>query len=136
MKHSLTLHKKLYSLYKQRGITENRREIIRDFTNGRTENSSELSTQEIISLINILQGGTTAKPQPKTINKLFGLCYTYGWKYYDESKGKFVVDVEKLNHWLVKYGKYHKQLNQHNTKELGIVTAQFEKVVNSLLKSI
>lgn len=140
MNHSPQLHKKLYSLYKEKGLTENRREIVYNFTDGKTDNSSDLSTKEIIQLINALDNynddeNKPQKRQSKTINKLFALCYDYGWKNYDNSRKRFVVDVEALNNWLVKYGKYHKLLNEHSSYELGIVTSQFEKVVNNLLKS-
>ena len=140
MNHSLPLHRKIYSVYKDKGLTEERRNIVYNFTNGKTDNSSELSTNEIIQLIKSLENfvGNENKPQKrvsKTINKLFALCYDYGWKNFDVEKDKFVVDVEALNNWLLKYGKYHKKLNDHSPYELGIVTSQFEKVVNNLLKS-
>ncbi|HBV14945.1 hypothetical protein [Chryseobacterium carnipullorum] len=141
MNHSLQLHKKLYSTYKKKGLTENRREIVYNFTNGRTDNSSDLNTNEIVQLISSLTENSSSENlkyqiSSRTVNKLFSLCYTYGWKKYDEQKKKDTVDIERLNAWLFKYGKYHKALNDHSPYELGIVTAQFEKIVNQLLKSL
>lgn len=139
MNHSLPLHKKLYSLYKEKGLTEERREIVADFTGGRTDNSAELTTNEIVSLISSLDNSDTKKPvkrQNRTIYKLFGLCYVYGYKKYSEAKKKDVVDVTSLNNWLIKYGKFHKKLESHSDYELGIVTTQFERVVNQLLKTM
>ena len=141
MNHSPQLHKKLYSTYKEKGLTENRREIVYSFTGGRTDNSSDLTTSEIVRLINSLNNGAESQSQkpPKesrTINKLFSLCYIYGWKKFDQEKQKDTVDIDKLNAWLTKYGKYHKALKEHSPYELGIVTSQFEKVLNQLLKSI
>lgn len=140
MNHSLQLHRKLYSIYKEKGLTDNRREIVYNFTNGKTDNSSDLSTNEISKLIESLgnfkiDGIKPQKKPSKTVNKLFALCYDYGWKIFDKEKDKFVVNVEALNNWLVKYGKFHKTLKEHSSYELGIVTSQFEKVVNNLLKS-
>jgi hypothetical protein len=137
MNHSLQLHKKLYSTYREKGLTENRREIVYSFTGGRTDNSSDLSTSEIVRLISSLNSGAESQSQKprkdsRTINKLFSLCYMYGWKNFDEEKQKDTVDIDKLNAWLTKYGKYHKTLKEHSPYELGIVTSQF----NQLLKSI
>lgn len=137
MKHSPALHKKLYALYKQTGLTDQRREIVLQFTGGRTDNSSELTGKEIISLINALQApGTVTGSKERTIKKLFHLCHLYGWQKYDETKGKDVVDMDLLNGWLIKYGKFHKELKEHSPAELAKVTAQFEMVVNKLLKTI
>lgn len=137
MKHSAQLHKKLYSLYKEKGLTDDRRELVLNFTDGRTNNSSELSTNEIISFISLLAGEKPKKKSPElNVNKLFHLCHLYGWKRFDEEKNKNVVDTEHLNEWLIKYGKYHKQLNDHTQQEINKVTVQFEMVVNKLLKAI
>lgn len=137
MKHSAQLHKKLYSLYKEKGLTEDRRDLVFNFTNGRTNNSSDLSTNEIISFISLLAGEKPKKKSPElNVNKLFHLCHLYGWKRFDEEKNKNVVDTEHLNEWLIKYGKYHKQLNDHTQQEINKVTVQFEMVVNKLLKAI
>lgn len=124
-------------MYKEKGLTENRRETILNFTNGRTENSADLSTSEIKLLISTIEGNQKHNDtESKTIKKLFSLCYLYGWKVYNEVKGKYTVDMNKLNGWLIKYGKYHKSLQDHTPGELGIITAQFEIVVNRFLKSI
>ena len=141
MNHSPELHKKLYSTYKNKGLTENRRDIVFNFTHGRTDNSSELTTAEIVELINILEGKVTEtdkskKKASKTINKLLSLCHTYGWRKLNKTGDKYIADIDSLNSWLIKYGKYHKTLKEHSLYELGIVTTQFEKVVNQLLKSI
>lgn len=141
MNHSAELHRKLYSTYKDKGLTENRRDIVFNFTNGKTDNSSELTTAEIIELINILEGkaketNSTENRSSKTIRKLFSLCHTYGWRKLNKSGEKYVADVDALNAWLLKYGKYHKVLKEHTPYELGIVTTQFEKVVNQLLKTL
>ena len=137
MKHSPVLHKKLYALYKQNGLTEQRREIVLQFTGGRTDNSSEMTEKEIIALINALQTPKTATgSKERAIKKLFHLCHLYGWQKFDPEKGKDVVDVDSLNAWLVKYGKFHKELNSHTPAELGKVITQFEFVVNKLLKTI
>lgn len=141
MNHSQDLHRKLYSTYKNKGLTEQRRDIVFNFTNGKTDNSSKLSTAEIIELINILERNTketnnSEKRSSKTLNKLLSLCHTYGWRKLNKTKDKFVADVDALNNWLVKYGKYHKVLKEHTSYELGIVTTQFENVVNQLLKNL
>jgi len=131
------LHKKLYALYKQNGLTEQRREIVLQFTGGRTDNSSDMTNKEIISLINALQStGSKTGSKERTIKKLFHLCHLYGWQKYDELKGNDVVDVDLLNAWLIRYGKFHKELNDHTSAELAKVTTQFEIVVNQLLKTI
>lgn len=141
MNHSPELHRKLYSTYKNKGLTEERRDIVFNFTNGKTDNSSELTTTEIIELINFLEGSkketkSNETRNSKTASKLFSLCHTYGWRKLNKNGDKYVADVNALNNWLLKYGKYHKVLKDHTSQELGIVTTQFEKVVNQLLKTL
>lgn len=141
MKHLAELHRKLYSTYKNKGLTESRRDIVFNFTNGKTDNSSELTTAEIIELINFLEGNVkktvyNETKNSKTVNKLLSLCHTYGWRKLNKEGTKYVADVEPLNNRLVKYGKYHKVLKEHSSYEIGIVTTQFEKVVNQLLKTL
>jgi DNA polymerase III alpha subunit (gram-positive type) len=48
----------------------------------------------------------------------------------------FWVDMGWVNGWCVKYGKYHKALNEHTVAELSVLIVQMEGVYRSYLKGI
>ncbi|WPC10895.1 hypothetical protein LEQ04_11545 [Riemerella anatipestifer] len=54
--------KKLQTLFSKKGFnTDERHEVIYEFTNGRTSSSRELSTRELEDLCNALEGIKKAK---------------------------------------------------------------------------
>lgn len=58
--------KKLQSLFSEKGMTtEERHEVIYNFTSGRTQSSRELSPEEIEKLCNALQGKYSAEMDAK-----------------------------------------------------------------------
>nr|DAU45102.1 MAG TPA: Protein of unknown function (DUF1018) [Caudoviricetes sp.] len=62
--------KKLQTIFSQKGMsTEERHEVIYNFTGGRTESSRELSVQELEDLCNALQG--IKKSKSRLISELY-----------------------------------------------------------------
>ena len=143
MRHSIELHRRLYLYLKESGLFDYRREIVFDITNGRTNNSSDMNTQETIEMIDyvrdyakgeqldsddFVQGDTMRK-------KILSLSIQYGWSRYDRLKKKRIVDFEKLDAWMLKYSYLKKKMNQYKYAELPKLVSQFKEFVHKYVKS-
>lgn len=47
-----------------------------------------------------------------------------------------VVDMQRIDDWCVKYGQFHKALDDHDSAELSKIIVQFEKVYKDWLKAV
>lgn len=105
---------------------EQRAELVHQFTNGRTCSSREMLAHECNSLIHHLEQ-QTGQGEPDQLyrmrRKVFSLAHELGWELMS---GK--VDKDRLNNWLLKYGKHHKELYKLNASELRDTITQLERV--------
>jgi hypothetical protein len=136
MRPNVELMEPILKLLFETKLISQRPEIVNGFSDYRTCEIYEMTMEERRKMLAWLEEYEVQTDKEKCIKKLFHLCHLYGWHTYDEKKEKHVVDVKSLNAWLVKYGRFHKELNKHNLLELSQVTSQFEKVVNQFLKTI
>jgi hypothetical protein len=67
----------------------------------------------------------------KMRRRILSLCHTLGWNVWDHHSQKHVVDWERLNSWMLKYGYLHKPLNRYSYFELGKLVTQFENMVST-----
>jgi hypothetical protein len=65
--------------------------------------------------------------------RILSICYSIGWTQFDDDKKKMVVNMDKLNAWLLKYGYLHKPLNKYSRQELPLLVTQFEKLETTVL---
>ena len=140
MRHTITKHKRLFALLKQRGLYEQRSHLVSEFTNGRSDSSKDLTEREIDKLIALLEA------EEKQTNsdfwrgdhmrkKIFSLCFDYGWTIWSDKKQRMVVDQRRLNSWMLKYSILHKALNEYKYDELPALVTQFESVVSSFYEA-
>lgn len=126
----------LHSLIGELNIdTEQKEELVYQYTNGRTTSSSKMLIDECQSLINHLNAikkGMTPRPDKWKENienvmrrKILAICHELQWT----KGGK--VDLPRLDDWLIKSGMYHKKLNDLTAKELPSQITQLEKVLQS-----
>lgn len=142
MNHSYSKHKALFEVLNKTGQTDNRHEIIHNFTNGRTSSSKDLGETEIQELIYQLNGELPEEKDPrvcdmgynKMVAKIFWLARQYG--YTKEHEGKTIVDVKRLSEWTTKYGYCHKPFREYRKSQLPRLVSQFEIVVRSYLESL
>lgn len=138
-------NKKMYALFNELGIEQElKQELCLQFSNNRTNKSSELTHLEASRLINSLANLNTKLEHPhkpklaskskeyvskhtKMVNKIFHYCHLLGWEL---PNGK--VDSERLHAWINKYGYKHKPINQYTTEELPLLVSQFEALYLSV----
>lgn len=105
---------------------EQRHELMREFSNGRTSSSKELYAPECNQLIHRLEQQLTEREDNrlyKVRRKLFSLAHELGW---EDATGK--VDRARLDGFLLKFGPGKKILMAMDAKELSKAITQLEQV--------
>lgn len=111
-----------------------------DYSKGRTQHVSQLykdeATQLIKWLLNSLKVQVT--PKEKMMRKILSLAHELHWELSHASRhGKSnKVDMAKLDEWCMRYGQFHKPLDQHNEMELTKLVTQFQYVHKDFLKGV
>ena len=131
---------RVHGLLAQLGLvkdTEYKANLIKQYTGGRETSTKGLLINEYGELIQDLQGLVNNKRKPgdlQAARKRKLLLHYAHMMQWELATGK--VDMQRVNDWCVKYGQYHKALNEHNTSELSHLLVQFEKAFQSFLKSV
>ena len=130
----------IYSLFNKLNIDDLTKEtLVLSFTDNRTTHTSELNYNEAAELIKSLNkelqknNNSDFWKGDKMRKRIFSLFYTYSWTIFKQ--GKEIVDVERLNKWMLKYSYLKKPLNKYKYSELPELVSQFEKVVKSFIES-
>jgi len=137
--HSAEKHRRLYCLLKEKAMLANRHDLVFAFSDGTTENSAELTQEQIDDLIEHLQSDGPEKNSSTGYNgnrmrrRIMSMCYSIGWTRWDEGKKRHIVDMERLDGWMKKYSHLHKGLNEYKYNELPVVVTQFENLMKSEL---
>lgn len=115
--------------------TEQKEELVYQYTNGRTTSSSKMLVTEcqlLINHLNSIKRCMTPKPDnwketPENVmrRKILAICHEIQWT----KDGK--VDLKKLDDWLTKSGVFHKKLNDLTISELPAQITQLEQVQKS-----
>ena len=120
------------------GIELDRAEVVSTFTNQATESLSSLSGEDKQALCRFLNNTYPPKanhkpdsPENKMRRKIIAFFHKMG--YADRSTGK--VPMQIINDWCIKYGKYHKPLQQHNNTELAHLVTQAENRYRSYIEN-
>lgn len=128
---ALEQNKALHGLLGKLGLMPDKAELVRQYTNGRTDSSREMHWSEADSLIKFLRQQLPPPPEAKMVNTILGLAHELRWRRAD---GK--VDIERLNEWLVKYGHTHKKLNDIPYDGLPQTVTQLRNVLKTFLESV
>lgn len=111
----------LHTLLSRTGQMQYKREIINDFSGGRTTSSKELSYDEAKYLIGQLNG---LDPYQKMRKKVFALAYEMGMIYGDTPED-IKMNAAKIDLFLKSRGTVKKPLIELNLTELNKVVNQF-----------
>lgn len=112
-------------------LMDEKANIIKEATNGRTTHSSELTFKEAYQLLKALN----EKPKPvdarqKMINKLFAMAHEIGWIKFKKVVTPYGMatnrDSSALYNWVKKYGYLKKDLNEYAYEELPKLLSSFE----------
>jgi len=124
---------------KELGADPNRAELILTYTQGRKNSLKELSDLEyklFCQWLSQLVSGKEAEharqnsPANKMRRKVIALFAKM--EYVNDDR----ADMQRIDQWCIKYGQFHKRLNDHTAQELIKLTAQVEQVYKSYLVSL
>lgn len=118
---------KIHVLFGQLGLLESKKEIVSDFSNGRTDSSKELSFDEARLLIIRL---AEHSPAERMKSLIFSLAYQSGIIYGNTGEDK-KINAAKLNLFLKERGTVKKELNAMSYPELVKTHRQFEAIVKN-----
>lgn len=119
--------KKLHWLLRQLGLTDEKKDLLLQFTNGRTDSASNLSKSEAKNLIEQLSKHDPCEKHRKAI---WYLAFSAGIVYGDASDDK-MMNIAKLNKFLREKSVAKKELNRMSLEELKQVHRQFEAIVRN-----
>lgn len=132
--------KKLQTLFSKKGFTtDDRHEIIYNYTNGRTSSSRELNSQELEDLCNALQGIKKSKTQ--LISTCLAILEQEGIHCPNEpllevtEKGAKPNPFGHLNRWMLKSSVYKKPLPFYSVAELNVLLRQLHKLAENNRKA-
>lgn len=141
-------NRRLHQLLNETGLIEDKKDLVRSFTNGRAESSKELSVKEANRLILHLEGfHQTHDPADRMRKKIFAICHHLQWIYGSSEVDKKLNQV-KIDAFIKRYGYLKKPLNAYTRLELPKLVSQLEIIekkyeaakinnaVDSLLKEL
>lgn len=139
---NLVLNKKMHTLLAQANLMDEKRTLVQSFTEYRTEHSSEMTDAEAMLMIDYLR--RQPDPAQKMRRKIISMAHEMGWhslitgpsNQEEGGRAKWVIDMKRLNAWMVKYSYLHKELNAYRYKELPKLITQFESLYQSFLKKV
>ncbi|SMO48311.1 hypothetical protein [Solitalea koreensis] len=134
--------RRLHQLLNATGKLGRKHAFVYDFSNGRTESSSELLYNEATNLIRHLELMQTAEQgnnpdlakADKMRKKIIAMARKMGWETGAPAERK--ADMHRINRWCEEKGYGKKNLNSYTLTELPKLVYQFEKVYESFIKSI
>lgn len=111
-----------------------------DYSNLRTDRVSHLTKDEATQLIKWLLNTTNTPPSPKElmVRKIISMAHELHWeKPHGKRPGKSnAIDMEKVDSWCIRYGQFHKPLDQHDITELPKLVTQFQNAHKDFLKAV
>ena len=130
-----TIQRQLFAVLREAGIyTDQRRDLIDQYTSGRTQSTTLMHDAEARRLIaNVRQQfavSTGSQKADRMRKKVIGLFRSMG----KEKSGK--ADMEYIEQWCIEKGAFKKRLNAHSTKELATLISQVSKVYEWWIKQV
>jgi DUF917 family protein len=115
-------------LLAKEGVSSMEKEFALEFSNGRTNELSDLNHSETQKIIESFVGKS---PKDKMQGKIMSIAHEMRWEL---KSGK--VDIKRLDAWCEKHTPFHRQFDKLTVKQLPKVVAIFEKVYESYLKAL
>lgn len=127
-------NKRLHTLLHSLGLSDQKRELVGTYTNGRTTGSAEMDDEEAGALIDHLERYAMTMEKSRKSNtmrrKIIAMAHQLGWTAH----GK--IDMARVNAWCVKNGFGHKPLNAYSYEELPTLVSVFETMYKQVLEKI
>jgi hypothetical protein len=123
----------VHTLLSTNGIKDkdDKADIIRSFTAGRTSSSREMTHVEATALINHLKSlDPSERSADRMRKKIISMAHQMGWK----TDGK--LDIGRVNNWCIKFSYLKKKLDAYEYTELPRLVSQFENVYKDYLRKV
>ena len=132
-------NKKLFALLGKLGIpAKERANLAWQYSKERTTHTSELSPVEYSQLLTDLsEQDRAANAEGEKMRRfIISMAHEMSWERYNTLTGKMVANMQAIDNWCIKHGKFHKKLNNHTKTELIELVSQFQEVHKSYLKTL
>jgi len=116
---------KIHVLLNQKGLIAEKRTIIHSVSNGRTESSKELTSNEAVYLISFLSEDTDREKKITVFKAIYGIAWQMGIIYGDTDED-YQMNKAKLNVFCRERGTVKKNLSEQNLLEMRKTHRQFE----------
>ncbi len=120
--------KKIHVLLNERGLMEEKRDLIYQVSNSRTSSTKELTVNEARHLISYLMG---EEDETKKLQAVFRSIYYLAFKMdiiYGETDEDYHMNIAKLNMFCRQRGSVKKNLTEQNLVEMRKTHRQFEAI--------
>jgi hypothetical protein len=113
--------------------------LVSEASGGRTEHCTELTLDEMQQLLRSVSHGTPVQVSidveagNRMRRRILSLCYTIGWTQYSPAQQRTVVDMQRLESWMLNYSYAHKPLRNYTAEELPRLVSQFESMTKTLV---
>lgn len=98
--------------------------LVSGASDGRTESVGGLSYPEAVDLIKYLK---SQDPEEKAAERMRRKIISIGHELNYCKPGTTKIDMERVDEWCLKYGKFKKKLDHHNYHELVELVTQFKE---------
>lgn len=113
--------RRVHAALAAKGMMDDKMDLVKQFTNGRATSTKDMRVGELHSLIDHLNGKESPSAAGDKMRKhIISMAHQMGWEL---PNGR--ADMPRIDAWCVKYGKYHRPLNEHNNAELQEIVTQF-----------
>ncbi len=133
---TLEQNNRLHGLLTTLALWPQKKALVLQYTDQRTEKSSEMSFDECQLLINALNSNkvhnSTDGKMDRMRKKVIGICHDMGWQNADST-----IDLHRINSFLLSdKSSTKKELNDLSEKELHTAIHQFDKLREYHLKHV
>jgi len=123
----------IHAALAHRGLMAEKKELVRQFTNGRATSTKDMTASELTAMLQHLNGGTVPAPREGDRQRkyIISMAHEMGWKL---PGGK--ADMQRIDQWCMKYGHLHAPLNDHLGADLAKLVTTFKKVYDNYLDQL
>jgi hypothetical protein len=130
----------IQTIISQKGLREEKEQIIRDATAGRSCHVSDLFYHEAVSLISFLNGQKEGPDRRQAMfNHIIAMANEMGWiRIHSVVTGSGIVqkkNYDDLHSWVMKFGYLKKPMNDYTYMELPTLVTQYKNVYTDWLHS-
>lgn len=119
------------ALINKLNLQDQKNDMVRGFTNGRTDSRADMYMNEAADMIRHLKKLDPEEQKCEEKRRvIISMAHECGYR----KPGTTKVDMVRLDGWCTKYGKFKKKLNQHNYKELLELIYQYKQYYASYLR--